>query len=151
MKITEHSPITFKTQVGPSSSQPKPEADFAKALAEAEAKAEGPTNQTPAISAAVTLMGMSPVGAILANSQINPQSLVNKALGVLDSYSQALADPQQSLKQISPLVKDLENEARNMERLSQSLPPGHGLKPVAESLAVLATVESMKFNRGDYV
>ncbi|MDY6852901.1 MAG: hypothetical protein SV487_12605, partial [Thermodesulfobacteriota bacterium] len=76
---------------------------------------------------------------------------MEQALGLLDRYAQALADPSQSLKQVSSLVRDLEQEADKLAHLSQSLPQDHGLKGSLDQTAVLAAVEAAKFNRGDYI
>ncbi|MBF0528021.1 MAG: hypothetical protein HQK55_01870 [Deltaproteobacteria bacterium] len=154
MKIKDLSYINSSIQNSASPRSQKSENDFAKALADAQNKISEQAcqaNQTGSLSGAAGLLETSPVGRMIAGSQISPQSQVNKALGVLDLYAQALADPNQNLKQISPLVNDLQNEAQNMDKLSQSLPEGHSLKPLAENLAVTATVEAFKYNRGDYV
>ena len=76
---------------------------------------------------------------------------IEKALGLLDQFSTALADPTQTLKQVAPLADDLEAESLKLGRLSQELPGNSGLKALLNETAVLAGVEAAKFKRGDYV
>lgn len=124
--------------------------EFARALQEADAKASG-AESLNANAAVNQLMAANPVGNILAASMSGPKMQVDSVLSVLDRFSEALADPGKSLKEIDPLVKELEAGASSLEKLSSRLPEGNELKDLVDQTAVLAAVEAMKFNRGDYI
>ncbi len=72
-------------------------------------------------------------------------------LNLLDQYQSQLGDSSSTLKDFSPLVSTMEGEAENMMSLLESLPEGDRLKGILNSAMVTATVEAIKFNRGDYI
>ncbi|MBW2647151.1 MAG: hypothetical protein JRE23_13445, partial [Deltaproteobacteria bacterium] len=51
----------------------------------------------------------------------------------------------------SPLVSGMESEAAKIMPLLDSLPDGDRLKDLLNRAVVTATVEAIKFNRGDYL
>ena len=70
-------------------------------------------------------------------------------LNMLEEYEAALADPTASLKDLHPLVQDMQQKA---QRLQDSLPQmEHSLTPLANQIISQAQVESIKFQRGDYI
>lgn len=76
---------------------------------------------------------------------------INSLLNTLENYSHSLADPATTLKQISPLVDDLERQATEInQKLSQGQ-IGEGLNELAQQAVAQAQSESIKFNRGDYI
>lgn len=72
-------------------------------------------------------------------------------LDLLEAYQGKLGDTGSTLKEFSPLVASMESEAAKMKPLLDSLPDGDGLKDVLNRAVVTATVEAIKFNRGDYL
>jgi len=150
VKISEKLPPQTLIVAQTSSPQQKGGGDFARTLAQAEAA----WPESPASSAGQAASGlekMSRAGQIFTINSGGPAVQVEKTLALLDRYAQALSDPTRSLKQISSLVKDLEDQAAALTGISEELPAGHGLKGLLDQTAVLATVEAAKFNRGDYV
>ncbi|MDR0882448.1 MAG: hypothetical protein LBP55_07885 [Candidatus Adiutrix sp.] len=103
------------------------------------------------------LLGNDPlVGLILANQSLaeksaGPEQQVEKALDQMEKYAAALGDPDRSLRDIAPLAEDLQKSAGQLAEISQGLLESNPLKGLANDTAVLATVEAMKFRRGDYV
>lgn len=76
---------------------------------------------------------------------------INQAEGLLnlmDTYAKNLEDPGKSLRQIEPVLKAMKNQAATL--LTASGNDAH-LHALAQRLAVTAAVETIKFNRGDYV
>lgn len=68
----------------------------------------------------------------------------------LDSYGQALGNPNLTLKQVEPYVADLEAKAQGLEAgLSGQDDPE--LAEIGLSAVAQAKVEAFKFRRGDYV
>lgn len=74
---------------------------------------------------------------------------VENLLNILDEYQQKLKDPHFSLKEIEPLVKQMEKE--NLAPELDSLVEDDGLKDILNQALVTSSLETIKFNRGDYV
>ncbi len=72
-------------------------------------------------------------------------------LDLLEQYQAKLMDPQASLKDVHPLIEKLESEKDALAPFMDSLPQGDELKDILNNALVSATVETIKFNRGDYV
>jgi len=107
-------------------------------------------------SAVDLLENSSMVGRIMAGQKIGekaatPGQQLENALDQMEEYAAALGDTSRSLKDIEPLADNLQRTAGQLSELSQSLPEDDPLKGLSNDAAILATVESMKFKRGDYV
>ncbi|HUV51150.1 MAG TPA: hypothetical protein VMW78_09055 [Anaerolineae bacterium] len=76
---------------------------------------------------------------------------VEKFLDVLENYQKKLKDPSVNLKDMHPLVTQMESEAENMLPLLNSLPDEDGIKDILNRALVTSTVEAIKFNKGDYI
>ena len=132
--------------------------DFAKILAEQQ---QALTGGRPAESSASTagLENNALTGLILTNRglieaagpQAQTRKQLEKTLDQIDRYSAALGDLGQTVKDIAPLADGLGQSAGRLSQLSQSLPESDPLKGLSNEAAVLATVEAMKFRRGDYI
>ena len=76
----------------------------------------------------------------------------DKILNLLDDYTSELADPAKTLKDIGPLVKNIEKEVSLIEAESADVVNNDkALKKIIEDLAVTANVAVYKFHRGDYI
>lgn len=78
-------------------------------------------------------------------------SSAERLLDILDDYSSKMNDPRYTLKDIHKLVLGMENEKASLVPLVESLPEGDGARDLLNRIAVTASVEAMKFNRGDYL
>ena len=76
---------------------------------------------------------------------------VENLLNVLNEYQQKLKDPHFSLKEIDPLVKQMEKEKENLAPVLDSLLEDDGLKDILNQALVTSSLETIKFNRGDYI
>ena len=103
--------------------------------------------------------GVSPGGG-MAPIQINPvipgitSPLVDRVddfLNTFDEYRQRLGDHQFSLKDIDPLVRKMERETENLMPAFKSLSETDGLKEILDQTLMTASLEIVRFNRGDYV
>lgn len=130
--------------------------DFSKVLEKTgQSTGEPASGQVqPAATAALApsgLVGMIMAGQMTADKNSPADQQIQSALDQMEVYAQALSDESKSLKEISPMADNLKQAAHQLNELSQSLAEGHPLKGLSREAAVLATVESMKFNRGDYI
>ena len=99
---------------------------------------------------------MQPISAI----KFQPLSLENKnfaiehvdnILNLLDKYRTQLADPQVTLRRIEPLMNTIEKEKEQLSSVMDSLASEEGLKDIVNRTLVTASLEIIKFNRGDYI
>ncbi len=73
-------------------------------------------------------------------------------LNLLEEYSKALNNPHMTLKGIEPIVTRIEQELKGLDVQSiDNLGQNHELVRIINDIAVTAGVETIKFQRGDYV
>ena len=76
---------------------------------------------------------------------------VENLLNILDEYQQKLKDPNTSLKEIDPVVRQMEKEKESLAPVLDSLVENDGLKDILTQALVTSSLETIKFNRGDYI
>ena len=74
-----------------------------------------------------------------------------RLLDVLGEYQRKLADPVFTLRDISPLVQQLEALNSDLVPEIDALADGDELKDILSEVIIASTVEVVRFNRGDYV
>ena len=109
-----------------------------------------------AISGNQTMPSISSISPIQLNmiSPVQNGSIIDRVenlLNVLDEYQQKLKDPHFTLKEIEPLVKQMEKEKENLAPVLDSLVEDDGLKEILNQALVTSSLETIKFNRGDYI
>lgn len=76
----------------------------------------------------------------------------DKILNLLDDYAMKLADPTRSLRDIGPLVDDIEKAVSSIEsKAMKNVRNDKALESFIKDLSVTANVAVYKFHRGDYV
>jgi hypothetical protein len=93
-------------------------------------------------------------GACCKISHVDRQTLqhASKVLDVLEEYAQALENPQTTLKSIEPIVLRIQQELKGLDvRSLTHLEQRDELAELVNHIAVTASVEAFKFQRGDYV
>ncbi len=76
---------------------------------------------------------------------------MDRFLTLLETYSQQMENPRISLKETSTIVTQLEQQTQELIPILEALPEGDGIKDLLNRLLVTSTVETIKFNRGDYL
>ena len=76
---------------------------------------------------------------------------VENLIGLLDQYRCKLADPGVTLKNIDPIIMQIDQETENLAPLLDSLPEDENLKNIINQTLVTASLEVSKFYRGDYI
>ena len=87
----------------------------------------------------------------LTQTQAEGLAQAGRTLDKLDDYVAALGNGNRSLKDMAPLVSAMEEEAEGLARTMDQLDAKDELKAVLNDVAVTVMVESIKFNRGDYL
>jgi len=72
-------------------------------------------------------------------------------IGLLDQYRHKLADPGITLKNIDPIIREIDRETDNLAPVLDTLPEGEELKDIINQTLVTASLEVTKFYRGDYI
>jgi len=134
----------------PQKSEITPNADFKDILKESVENApENPPKTQPS-----TLM--DPVSAIRF-SPLAPQDKnitverIHNFLNLLDNYRQQLNDTRVTLRTLEPVMNTIAKEKDQLSGLLDSLPNEDGLKHILNQTLITASLEVIKFNRGDYI
>lgn len=127
-----------------------PNADFENILKESvENATKNPSKIQPS-----TLM--DPVSAIRFNP-LTPQDKsitverIHKLLNLLDNYRQQLSDPHVTLRTLEPVMNTIAKEKDQLSGLLDSMPNEDGLKHILNQTLITASLEVIKFNKGDYI
>ena len=102
-------------------------------------------------TSALDRLNTAPFTASLDSDERSTVKKVERLLDVLESYSQALADPRKNLKEIAPLVTLLEEEQENIAEAETGTNEGDTLTKLVTQARILTQVEVSRFNRGDYL
>lgn len=142
MKIDDLLQLVTSLPAKPSSR--RPEEDFALYLG-AAVQGRAPAADTP---------GPVPVSGPAAVTPLDPHShlaALEAGLRRLEAFARGLADPGITLRDLEPLAQELLQDSHRLNTWARSVPPASPLRAVTEETAALAYVESLKFQRGDYL
>ncbi|MBT8374692.1 MAG: hypothetical protein KJN80_07265 [Deltaproteobacteria bacterium] len=125
-------------------------ADFKAVLKDEVDKSSNAISQNQKIP---SLSGISPIQLNMLSPTQNSSIIerIENLLNILDDYQKKLKDPDTSLKEIDPIIKQMEKEKENLAPVLESIKKDDGLKNVLNQVLVTSALETMKFNRGDYV
>lgn len=136
------------------------QADFSRFLEEQSQAA--PASEKNAVGSAANvkaanlvnqsgLVGMIMAARNVTEAQKSPQEQLDGTLDAMEEYAAALGDGSKTLKDIEPLAEDMRRQAGRLSETSQGLADDDPMKELTNNAAIMATVEAMKFRRGDYV
>ena len=130
-------------------SEKTPGADFKDILKES---VENPT-KSPSKIPSTTLM--DPISALrfdpLSDKDKNiTVDRIHNLLNLLDTYCQQLSDPHVTLRTLEPVMNAITKEKDQLSGLLDSLPNEDGLKHILNQTLITASLEEIKFYRGDY-
>ncbi len=130
---------------------------FQKALDQALSEPEGSSphrSPGPAADPLAHLDGVFPPlapGDELGPVQTEGLMRAQRTLDTLERLEQMLGDTGRSLKEVAPVVRDLEDEVGRLNQVLARLDSRDELHPLLSQVAATAMVQSLKFNRGDYL
>ncbi len=76
---------------------------------------------------------------------------VDILLNLLDHYRNQLANPQVTLRSIEPVVNTIAKEKEQLSAVLDVLPQHDALKDIVNRTLITASLEVIKYNRGDYI
>lgn len=117
---------------------------------------ESVENSTPNPAKTQSTDQMRPVSAVRLNMLSRQDTSgtvkrVDNLLNLLDRYRQQLANPRVTLRTIEPVMNKIAKEKEQLSATLDSLPNADGLKDILNQTLITATLEIIKFNRGDYI
>ena len=96
------------------------------------------------------LAGLQPASSSSSAHRFAADS-VEDMINLLDRYREKLADPQATMKQIDPVIREMTREMENLAPVLDSLPADDGLNTILNDTLVTVSLEISKFYRGDYI
>ncbi len=126
------------------------DADFKNILKESVEK----STKNPSEIQPTTLL--DPISAI----RFNPLSTqdknitverVDNLLNLLENYREQLKDPNVTLRTLEPILNTIAEEKDQLSAKLDAIPNADGLKDILNQTLITASLEVIKFNRGDYI
>lgn len=117
-------------------------------------KVAGKANQAPAsagLNNAPPLSSIDALAALGTDTRLQGVARAEELVVLLDQYRMTLADPQKTLKDASLPLNSAGEKVRQLDSIIQGLPSGDPLKRLLNETGVIIAVETIKFNRGDYL
>lgn len=115
-------------------------------------KAMDTPGDTSESAAASGLGEISATRPILNDPSAAISGQTEKLLDLLDSYAGQLESSQVTLKQIAPMIQEINDAAGQLQQESQGLGSDHEeLKNIADQTVMTARSEYIRFQRGDYL
>jgi len=124
--------------------------DFKNVLKESVEKSSRHATQiqSPTIINPLAPVGFSPE---LPDDKFSAINQVENLIDLLDDYRKQLADTAITLRSIEPVMKTIIKEKDQLSSLLDSMPNDDGLKDIVNRALITASLEAIKFNRGDYI
>ena len=82
--------------------------------------------------------------------EANPLDQLENYLNMLAEYQEKLGNPDVSLKELAPLVEEVTQENERLSATLDTISEDDSLKEILNETMVLGSLETIKFNRGDY-
>jgi UDP-N-acetyl-D-mannosaminuronate dehydrogenase len=76
---------------------------------------------------------------------------IESTIDRLDQMERLLGDSTVTPKTVSQVIDQLTDEAEELRHTMETLPADHPLQDLGNEVTVLATVETIKWDRGDYL
>ncbi len=138
--------VDFQKLLREAQSPPSPNADALKGLG------QGTGLETDPVSA-LSPLTFSPKSGIEGSASDRREGTLalEKTLDLLEQYQRAIADPNEGLDKIKPLISSLSRRMKDMGQWGERLPSTDPLQKILAEAEILSSVEITKFHRGDYV
>jgi len=151
MKIDGNNEITHSATADKTApKEATPDAEFKNILkASVEHSMEHPVKiQSPPQPNPVAAIRFMPLSSATRETTVER---VDNLLNLLDHYRNQLADPKVTLRSIEPIVSTITKEKEQLSAVLDTLPNDDDLKNIVHRTLIAASLEVMKYNRGDYI
>jgi hypothetical protein len=156
MKVTRTTDVGSPATTEGGKRLTKPEEEFGRVF-EDQLNQIAPASEqaTPMASAISTLESVSAIPYGLGQLQIaesgNVERSIESTIDGLDQVERLLGDSAVTPKTVSQAIDLLADQTEELRHTMEALPSDHPLREIGDEVSVLATVESIKWNRGDYL
>ena len=120
---------------------------FEECLSQALDGAPG-CGSAPAGIGPLSLPGIQEIGLDRTPPELVP---MERTLDLMERLTRALDDPRETPESFTPLIRDLDRQARDLMAGADRLPEGDGARSLLEQTAATAMVQVTKFERGDFI
>ncbi len=83
--------------------------------------------------------------------KVNIADQMDRFVNLLEAYKTKLEDPNLSLREIEPVVRQLDSEKQKLENIFNALDENDSIKPIINHALIDSTLEISKFNGGYYI
>jgi hypothetical protein len=112
-------------------------------------------SEAPGTARSGVVGGIPPAGAGMAFARPGERGeLLNRAdelIGLLESLQAGISGPGLSVKEAYASVRTIEDRADELAPLVERLPEGDPFRDFMNRIVITASVEAIKFRRGDYL
>jgi hypothetical protein len=116
-----------------------------------EESLKGVSNENTTVSQGSKIEGISKTQFDLFSKPENSAiGQVENYLNMLNEYQEKLGNPDVTLKELSPLLDQMNAEEGQLSSALNSLSDEDELKGIINETLILSSLETIKFNRGDY-
>jgi len=124
--------------------------DFKKILKDSvERTASHPAKvHQPASINPVSAIRLQPLSSEIKRATVERVDIL---LNLLDNYRKQLADPTMTLRNMEPVLNTIIKEKEQLSSVLDSLTSEDGLKDIVNRTLITASLEVIKYNRGDYI
>ena len=154
--------ITRSTEVGTTGATEggkrvaKPEEEFGRVFEEQlnqSTQAGGQAAQMPAGVSALENVSSIPYGMeqLQVADSTSVERSIESTIDRLDEMERLLGDSAVTPKTVGQVINQLTDQTEELRHTMETLPADHPLQELGNEVAVLATVESIKWDRGDYL
>jgi hypothetical protein len=156
MKVTRTTDVGSPATMEGGKRLTKPEEEFGRVL-EDQLNQTAPASEqaTQMASGVSTLESVSSVPYGLGQLQIaesgNVERSIESTIDRLDEVERLLGDSAMTPKTVSQAIDQLADQTEELRNTMEALPADHPLQEIGNEVSVLAMVESIKWNRGDYL
>lgn len=109
------------------------------------------TSPEPQGISGISSVFATPFAPSITSLDSEQPGLLTSADELLSRIESALSAAEGKPRKLESIVQSLSADAESLKSKLGSIPDGHPMKTVANELEILAYVESIKWNRGDYL
>lgn len=156
MKVTRTTDVGTAGATEAGKRTAKPEEEFGRVLEEQLNQITPASGQSAQMAAGIsTLQSVASIPYGMEQPQVadstNVERSIESTIDRLDEVEQLLGDSTVTPKTVGQVIDQLNDQTEALRQTMEALPEDHPLQELGNEVTVLATVESIKWDRGDYL
>jgi DNA repair ATPase RecN len=156
MKVTRTTDVSTAGATEAGKRTAKPEEEFGRVLEEQLNQITPASGQAAQMAASIsTLESVASIPYGMEQPQVadstNVARSIESTIDRLDEVEQLLGDSTVTPKTVGQVIDQLNDQTEALRHTMEALPEDHPLQELGNEVTVLATVESIKWDRGDYL